>query len=126
MDRKELLNQLILFEKYYTGTKYRKDVILASSFYKKNQLNLCKRALAELPSREQLLEALVQKLKKKSVYKTLKRIQEGKAGNGIGALKGLSSLLTHCIIECEHGAIEYKILIPLLVEKIGEISYDVC
>jgi len=126
MDNKELLNKLILFEKYYLGSKYEKKVKLAIMYYDMGKLNLCEKELASLPGQAELLEALVLKLKGKSVYRTLKQIQEGRVENNLVTLKGLSSLLTHIVIECEHGATEYKILIPLIVEKISEISYDAC
>jgi len=71
-----------------------------------------------------LLKRLMKKLKNKSVYRTLKKIEEGKIQNGPQFLKGLGSLLAHVAIEVEQGHKEYSILYPVIYEKLGEILYN--
>jgi hypothetical protein len=74
-----------------------------------------------------LLATLVESLKGKSVYKTLKALSEGKVEDSAVALKGLFSLGTHVAIEVEHGRKEYRTLLPFVVEKINHIlenSYE--
>lgn len=124
MSNIELLNKLVEAEKYFSNKKYQVIVKLARTLYERGQFDLCKVELDKLPTREQLLKNLVQKLVKKSVYKTLKKIQEGKVENDLVTLKGLLSLGTHIVIECEHGNSEYRILLHSLLEKASEIVYE--
>ncbi len=70
---------------------------------------------------ETLLATLVESLKGKSVYKTLKALSEGKVEDDAVALKGLFSLGTHVAIEVEHGRKEYRTLLPSIVEKIEQL-----
>ena len=125
MNKKRLLQKLVLFERCFKRSKYRSIVETAMKLFHKGQYDLCEKEVNKLPTAEQLLETLIQKLQGKSVYRTLKKIQEGKVDNKVLALKGLSSLLTHTLIEIEKGRSEYKLLIPTIIEKIGEISYDI-
>jgi hypothetical protein len=74
-----------------------------------------------LPTSEQLLVRLVDKLKDKPVYKTLKLIAESRVDSDEVRLKGLFSLGTHTMIEIEQGGKEYRALLPLIYEKIGEV-----
>lgn len=111
-------------EKYFTGEKYRAIVERAIYLFQTHQNRLCEEELNKLPSSADLLEELVEKLKGKSVAKTLKQIQEGEAGNDWTGLKGLMSLGVHLIIEREHGNTEYGILLPVILEKVNEIGYD--
>jgi len=120
----KLLNKLTEAEKYFITKEYVDTVELARELFERGQFDLCEKQLAKLPSRAELLDQLVEKLKGKSVYKTLKRIQEGKAGVDWAGLKGLMSLGTHIMIECEHGNTEYRILLPNLLEKISEMIYE--
>jgi len=122
MNKKEILEKLLEAEKYFKDTEYQSIVELASSQYYMN-LHKCEETLRNLPTREQLLGDLVEKLKGKSVYKTLKKIQEGCPEKSYTTLKGLTSLLTHILIEAEQGGTKFKILIPLVLEKINEMSY---
>jgi len=126
MKKKDLLERLLLFEKYYKGSKYEARVILASSYYEQGLHDLCEKELRRIPTQEQLLKKLVEKLKGKSVYKTLKKLWSGKVDDNTTTLKGVSSLLTHALIEVEKGNAEYKILIPLIIEKVNELAYSIC
>lgn len=126
MDRKELFNKLLVAEKYYGNTKYQSIVDEAKKYYdlEYGTWSKCESTLNKLPSLKQLLAILIEKLRKKSVYRTLKKIQEGCAENSYTTLKGLSSLLTHIVIEAEHGSKEYLILIPSILEKINKVTYN--
>ena len=112
-------------EKYFTAKEYTAIVELARELFERGQFDLCEKELKKLPTDAKLLGKLVEKLKGKSVYKTLKLIQEGKAvENSLTTAKGLSSLLTHIIIEVELGNNEYKVLVPSIIEKLNEIIYS--
>ena len=54
----------------------------------------------------------------------LKRLGEKKEKT-FTTLKSLSSLLTHAVIECEHGNLEYRKLIPLLMERLNDASFSI-
>lgn len=120
----KLLSRLTATEKYFTKKKYVSTVELARELFERGQFDLCEKMLEKLPSDAELLRQLVKKLEGKSVAKTLKLIQEGKVGNDLVTAKGLSSLLTHVLIECEHGNMEYKVLVPNIIEKLNEIIYN--
>ncbi|MHA1883065.1 MAG: hypothetical protein ACTSUO_08475 [Candidatus Thorarchaeota archaeon] len=125
MKKGVLLEKLLLFERYYKGSKYEAGVMLASSYYEQGLYKLCEKELEKLPSQEQLLKKLIEKLKGKSVYKTLKRLWSGKIDDSVTTLKGLSSLLTHTLIEVEKRNTEYRILVPLIIEKVNELAYNI-
>jgi len=124
MNKKELLDKLSIAEKYFKDTKYRDTVSYANRLYEMGSYRRCESELNRLPSREQLLAMLVEKLKRKSVYRTLKKIQEGCAENSLTTLKGLSSLLTHTVIEVEQGGKEFQILVPSILEEINKVVYN--
>jgi len=120
----KLLNRLCEAEKYFTEDVYLSTVTHARELFEYGDLDLCEKELEKLPSSDQLLDGLVKKLEGKSVYRTLKKILEGKAENNLVTAKGLSSLLTHVLIECEKGNNRYKVLIPKITEKLNEIIYN--
>lgn len=108
---------------YFRGTKYQNILesaqrAAAAGKYKGAQL-----ILGSLPSDDQLLAQLIEKLKGKSVATTLERIRKGEVKEGYTAMKGLSSLLTHVLIECEKGSIEFRKLIPIILEKLNHTGY---
>jgi hypothetical protein len=125
MNGQALLSKLLEAEKYFTRKEYINIVRLAKELFERDQFDLCERELEKLPTREQLLKNLVQKLEGKSVYKTIRKIQEGQVDNDLVTAKGLSSLLTHAIIEVEQGNVEHGILIPSILEKLNDIIYCV-
>ena len=108
-------------ERYFSGTKYQNTLVEA--FKEFPDLKKVHESLKKLPTDAQLLKELVQKLKGKSVYKNLERLNKG--GNGLNELKTASSLLTHVCIEADSGNKEFRKLIPLLLEKINSISYNI-
>lgn len=119
-----LLTRLSEAEKYFTKKEYVGINKRAEELFERGEFTLCKKELDKLPNSAQLLETLVSKLKDKHLYKTLRKIQEGKVPNDLLTAKGLSSLLTHVIIEVEQGNNEYKVLIPVVAEKLNEIIYS--
>jgi len=72
---------------------------------------------------EKQLQTLVQKLKGKSVYVNLKQIAEGKCKDPVREVIGISSLLTHSLIEMQKNK-EYKLLVANLYEKLGSLIYN--
>lgn len=120
----KLLNRVLEAQKYFTAKRYAGTVQLALELFERGQLDLCERELDKLPSPAELLEKLIEKLKGKSVYRTLRKIQEGKVEDDIVIAKGLSSLLTHIMIECEKGNTEYKVLLSNTIEKLNEVVYN--
>lgn len=124
IEKVKLLERLVKVEKYFTKEKYFPILKQARKLFENGKFDLCDKKLNELPSSAELLEQLRNKLKDKHLCRTLRKIEEGKAENSLLVAKGLSSLLTHIIIECEHGNLEYKILIPNVVEKINEVIYS--
>ena len=65
-----------------------------------------------------LLEQLCIKLKKKPVYKTLRKIMKGTADTD-ESLKALFSIGTHIVIEIEQGKSEYMFLLEHVHKRIG-------
>lgn len=120
----KLYSRLFEVEKYFTKKEYVGTVELARELFERGAFNLCEKQLAKLPSSAELLEKLVKKLKGKSIQKVLERIQKGGILSNSIMLKGLSSLLTHTAIEVEHGNVEYKLLLPSIYEKVGEVLYN--
>ena len=120
----KLFSKLLAAEQYFfPSPRYRRIVEEAVELFESGQLIECKRKLDKLPTRSALLSKLVEKLKGKSVYKTLRKIEEGKADNNLVTAKGLSSLLTHTLIEQEKHP-EYRMLVPVLIEKLNEVVYS--
>ena len=127
----QLLTRIVEAKKYFTKKEYVDTVELSRELFERGQFDLCEKQLEKLPSSAELLGNLVEKLgpqkgrpKGKSVYKTLKKLQEGRVESSLVAAKGLSSLLTHVFIECEHGNDEYKVLVPNIVENLNEIIFN--
>jgi len=105
---------------FFTKDKYKTCISLAEMLFEQNNLKASKEILDKLPTKDILLEQLISKLKGKSVYKTLKKINE-KNADVFTKFKGTSSLITHCIIEMEKGNREFGILLPSLVDKEKEL-----
>jgi hypothetical protein len=108
-------------ERAFSGTKYQN--ILEEAVNNFPDLKKVQESLNKLPTDAKLLKELVQKLKGKSVYKNLERLNKG--GTGLNELKTASSLLTHVCIEIDSRNKEFRKLIPLLLEKINSISYKI-
>jgi len=124
MKKKELLQILLLAERNFRGSEYEPIVNLSLELFNRGCYDLCERELSKLPTADKLLDDLVEKLKGKSVYKTLRKIQNGCSDDSIITAKGLSSLLTHVLIECERSP-EYRILVPSILDKLNEVIFRV-
>lgn len=121
----QMLAKLALVEKHFTSKEFQPIVMAARTAYRLGLEGKFNTEMRKLPTAEQLLDRLIEKLKGKSVYKTLKAIQEGKAASDpIVTMTGLSSLLTHVLIEMKQGHREYGILIPTIFEKMGVMIYS--
>jgi len=119
-----LLRKLQEAEVFFTNTRYSHVVKEAVRYFERGEEGLCLVQLGRLPSAKQLLAELVEKLKGKSVHKTLERAKQH-GNKGLVELKALSSILTHATIECEQGRLEYRKLIPLLLEQINDVGFGV-
>lgn len=120
----QIVNKLAVAEKFFTNPEYQSTVKEAVNAYWAGELIRCSKLLDKLPTAEQLLDALVEKLKGKSVYKTIRHIQEGNGGSRLTNMKAISSLMTHALIEMESGKPEYGLLIPIIYERLGKMVYE--
>lgn len=117
-------NKLDKAKKYFNNTSYSASVVLADSFCRINSFSEATKILNTLPGETELLNTLVEKLKGKSVYKTLKQIESGAIVEGPQFIKGLFSLGTHVAIEVHNGNKEYSMLYSVIYEKLGEVLYN--
>jgi len=124
MQLNQLRNRLAIVEKYFTGEHHRTAVSLATKSFNEGKYKACWEMCSRLPTKESLLIQLIEKLKGKSIYKTLKKIHKDESVGACTKLKGLSSLITHTVIEMENGGKEYGLLLPSLVEKIQALLYE--
>ena len=108
-------------ERYFTKTRYKNIVERATSHYVSGESEKCDRVLDTLPTADKMLQDLMPVLQKKSVFSTMKKVMEGKIESDWTSMKGLSSLATHCLIECERGNTEYLLLVDIIHEKIGKM-----
>jgi len=109
---------------FFANTQYSHIIKEADRYFRRGELGLCLAQLGRLPSAKELLAELVERLKGKSVYKTLERAKRN-GRKGMVELKALSSLLTHAVIECEKGRLEYRRLIPLLLERLNDVGFGI-
>ena len=122
---RELLNKIMKAEGDFAGTPFADIVKEAWSKFNTDNAGDAELLLEKLPTPEKLLSTLFEKLKGKAVFKTLKRIEEGKANTPEDYLLCLSSLMTHIIIECKEGHVEYKMLLPIIEKRIREMVADI-
>jgi hypothetical protein len=120
----KLLLRLQEAEKYFLDTPFEKCVRNAWNLFESGESVEAAIELGKLPTKEQLLSQLIEKLKGKSVYQTLERINAGKTNSPEDFLKGLFSLCTHIVIECQQGHKEYRILLPMIYNQIGNLIYS--
>lgn len=108
----------MFFSKAYPAT-----VKSAKEHFFAGRLDACEEALSVLPTKEKLLDELMERLRGKRVYKFFQKVTEGKIKDKSLYLKGLFSLGTHVAIEVEQGKSEYRVLLPFVYEKIGDVLY---
>lgn len=70
---------------------------------------------------DELMNRLLEKLRGKPVYNTLRKISDGRITSGPKALKGLFSLGTHIAIEVDQGNLEYRTLMPIVCRRIESL-----
>ena len=127
MTTEQILTQLAEAE-LFRNTIYNGILEQALVAYAEGRPGDCEQALNSLPTKKELLENLLKKLVGKPVHKTLAKLNEGSldmSQNPELVLKALFSLGTHTCIECEQGNREYKVLLPVIYEKIGAIIFSV-
>jgi len=110
-------------EKYFIDSKYGDQVKEAMDNFYDGNIKKGIECLDDIPSNEELMDELVEKLKAKSVYKTLRKILSNAKMHKWEMLKGLYSLCTHIVIECEKGNTEYAILLDEVNNMIGKVRY---
>lgn len=122
--KKETISNLIFFETYLKNTQYKPFVERARKLLDEGQERAAEEVMEFLPREKQLLEAIMTKMKNKSAYKTLKRGLRENATD-VSFAKGLFSLGTHVLIECEKGSMEYRMLLPMIYSRIGSLLKDI-
>lgn len=128
MQKEELKKTLEEAKRFFTRERFSTSLSLASLLLEQGNFTACEDILSRLPTRDVLFKELVAKLKGKSIFRTLKKIHESEV-DSLTKVKGLSSLVTHCIIEMQAGSPEYGMLLPDLLhgqrELISELSLGV-
>lgn len=119
-----MLIRLTLSERCFVVGETKQIVEAARMAFNAGKETACAAELNKLPTADNLLDRLIEKLEGKSVCKTIKAIRDGKA-DAIQSMTGLSSLMTHVLIEMRQGHKEYGILLPVLYEKLGAMMVDV-
>ena len=110
-------------EKYFSGSNPI-EVRNVKRAYAKGDLKKVLEGLKKLPTKEDLLRSLFERLKGKSVYKTLSKILKEEKVEIETELKGLFSLGTHIVIECEKGKTQYEVLLPYVYERLGAVLFS--
>ena len=90
----------------------------AMEYYVQGEYEKIDEVLTKLDTDYQLLNALVEKLKGKSVYTNLKKLIEGKDQSIEQQIISIGSLISHTAIEMKEHK-EYKKLLPDLYRKLG-------
>jgi len=116
-----LLEKLRKARRFFRSSEYLSILVKAEEYYLKGQEAKVFEELTKLPSEKELLDKLINKLKFKPVYKTLKKIARGEVLLVGQELKGWFSLGAHIAIEMEKGRAEYGLLLPLVYNKIGQL-----
>jgi hypothetical protein len=119
-ESEKVFSQIVKAERDFLNTKYKKTVVEAYREFDAGDHQIAKQLLDKLPTEQEMLSELIEKLKGKSVYRTLKKIDEGKETDENAILKGLFSLGTHVLIECQQGKEEFRMLLPFIYKRIGE------
>ena len=117
---KKYSNTVLNIVRDFKETKYNHlidDVIKA---YIHEDVEKLDESIKRFPTYKQLLETLISKLKGKSVYTNLTKIFKGENVVKEDKAIAISSLITHCLIEMKTNR-EYRMLIPDLHKKLGEI-----
>lgn len=119
-----LMERLVLAEKYFKSTRYADKLSQALAAFNNGRIAESENVLSQLPTRETLMSELLERLKEKPVYKTLRKLAAGSSINMWEKKKAVSSLITHCLIECEQGNLEFKMLADDAYIKLGQLLYE--
>lgn len=112
--------KLLEIQRQFENTQYELLLLDYCAAYVCNDTKRMDEILSKLPTEIQLLEALVEKLRGKSVFNNLKKIIRGESVDPVNHAIGISSLITHVLIECKNNK-EYKMLLPDLYTKLGKL-----
>jgi hypothetical protein len=116
----KVLQEIHRAHKYFTKSEFSPILESAEQAWESNDLEGCRTALGRLPSSDELLESLLKRLRGKSVFKTIQRMDE--ETDSLKTSIGLSSLITHVLIESKSNP-EYKSLLHPLLEKLSGLLY---
>jgi hypothetical protein len=120
----ELLLKLTEAQIHFKASKYSETVNEAEKAFNHGDAIECERLLNKLPTVDQLMMDLVKKLEGKRIHETIKKIvSRDLKDSDLIVAKGLSSLLTHCIIECETN-LGFRMLIPVIQERLNEALHN--
>ena len=118
---KEIINKYSELYEIYRKTSKNHIIIEIERCILSNNTIQANTLINSLDDTEKLIERLEEKLEGKSVSKTIKMINKNKINNSFTSLKALSSLFTHCIIECEKGNTEYIYIAKKINSKINKM-----
>jgi len=120
MASERLSNKLLKAVKAFEKTRYSGIVKGLSEAYIDGDTKTFHTLYKTLPGEKELLEKLLKKLKKKSIYTGLKKVLEGKDQSVTQQKIALSSLFTHIVIE-EKKNPEYIILEKPILNKLKRL-----
>ena len=90
-----------------------------------NQREEAMQVMEESFDKDTMMALLLERLRGKSVHKTLKKVIKGTCESQLDHVKGLTSLCTHIIIECQHGHNEYRVLLHDVHARIGQLMSEI-
>ena len=126
--QKNILSRFRIAEKAFRGTKYQAVLDECIECYAREQDAALEKAMEQFPSPEELFRSLLDTLSHpkptgKPIFRTMRKIIEGKEVTREEKLKAYFSFCTHICIELEHGNKEYNMLLDTMYEKIGGLLY---
>jgi hypothetical protein len=118
---KEYSKKILEATRRFHGTQYQPVLELASTAYIKHELSTIDGILSALPTDYQLLESLIEKIKGKPAYSTLRKwlLKEEVVREDVEI--ALSSLYTRILIESKDNP-EFRLLKKDILRKITELS----
>ena len=119
-DSKDCSERLLRATKKFFATGYWPVVEKSACAYAKGDYKECSNLLHTLPSDISLLEGLLEKVKGKPVYSTLKKVLRNESVSKEDAEIAVSSLITRTLIESKDNK-EYRALLPDLLIKLQEL-----
>lgn len=117
-----LRNLLYLAEDQFPIGECNTKIKTAYALLEDGKYKLCQQMLDDLPTLKGLVDALIEKVRDKPVGKTLERLDTTVDWT---SLKAISSLLTHAIIECEQGNLEYWCVVRHLSNQLNSHMFEI-